>query len=98
MNTNLIEIKQKITPILEKYGVEYARVFGSVARGEAKEDSDVDLLIKLLKPVSLYTFFDLQDELEETLGRKVDLVTEGSLNKFLRPYILPDLKTLYEVR
>ena len=94
---NLSEIKEKITPILEKYGVKYARVFGSVSRGEAREDSDVDLLIKLIKPVSLYTFFDLQDELEEALGRKVDLVTENSLNKFLKPYILPDLKTLYEI-
>jgi predicted nucleotidyltransferase len=97
MSEDLSEIKEKITPVLEKYGVEYARIFGSVARGEAREDSDVDLLIKLLKPVSLYTFFNLQDELEEVLERKVDLVTEGSLNKFLRPYILPDLKTLYEV-
>ena len=92
------EIKQKVSPIFKQYGVESAGVFGSVARGESREDSDIDLLVKLHNPVSLLTFFKFNDELENILGRKVDLVTMNSLNRHVKPYALADLKNFYEVR
>lgn len=98
MKLSIEGIKEKITPILEKYGVEYAGVFGSVARGEANDDSDVDILVKIFKPVSLLKFFKLNDELEDALGRKVDLVTEGSVNRHVKSYVLSDLKAIYEVK
>ena len=47
MKLSIEDIKEKITPILEKYDVKYAGVFGSVARGEARDDSDIDILIKI---------------------------------------------------
>lgn len=94
----LTEIKSKIAPILREYGVAHASVFGSVSRGEAGPESDVDLVVKLGQPIGLFAFTRLNRELAEVLGRKVDLVTESSLDKFIRPYVLPELKTVYEGR
>jgi hypothetical protein len=92
------DIKQKIAPVLERYGVAYAGVFGSVSRGEDTPASDIDLLIVLQQPVSLLKFFALNDELEAMLGRKVDLVTKNSLNPHVKPLALKELQTVYEIR
>lgn len=61
----------------EKYGIESMALFGSVARGEHNEDSDVDLLIRFKSP-SLYLYSELSDALESLLGRKVDIVSENA--------------------
>lgn len=95
---NMEEIKRNISPILRRHGVQYAGVFGSVARGEDTPESDIDMLVALQKPVSLLRFFALNDELEEVLKRKVDLVTENSLNPRVKPFALKDLRAVYEVR
>lgn len=90
------DLQNKLSPIFREHGVKHASVFGSVSRGDDRADSDVDLLVKLGKPTGLVGFVKLVDEMEEALGRKVDLLTEGGVNKFIEPYILPDLKTIYE--
>ena len=92
------EVKQKATPELEEYGVEYAAVFGSIARGEDSEDSDIDILVRLGRPTGMIRYMNLINGLEEQLQKKVDLVTEQSLNKFIKPWVLPELKTIYEKR
>jgi len=89
---------QKIAPLLDRNYVSRAGVFGSYARGEASEESDVDLLVKFEKARSLLEIIRLEREISETLGKKVDLVTEPSLNRHLRKYILDDLKVFYEKR
>ena len=61
----------------EKYGIEHMSLFGSVARGEHNENSDVDLLIKFKSP-SLYLYSELSDALESILGMKVDIVSESA--------------------
>ena len=61
----------------EKYGIERMSLFGSMARGEHNENSDVDLLIKFKSP-SLYLYAELADALETILGRKVDIVSESA--------------------
>mgnify|MGYP001613050827 FL=1 len=93
----ILEIKEKISPILREHGVKRASVFGSISRSQDRPDSDVDLLIELGKPMGMFGYMKLIGELENRLGRKVDLVTEKSLNKHVRPHILPDLKLVYEV-
>lgn len=71
-------------------------VFGSFARGEDRLDSDVDLLYVLKPGTRLgFRFFDLEDELSALLGRPVDLVARGSINKYLREQILSDVQPLY---
>ncbi len=96
MFMGIATIQEKITPILRAYGVTRASVFGSVARHEDTPESDVDLLVTLGEPMGLIAYSRLIREMEESLGRKVDVVTDQSVNKFLKPYILADLKTIYE--
>jgi predicted nucleotidyltransferase len=62
----------------ERYGVRDLAIFGSYARGEQTRISDVDLLVRLERPIGL-KFFELWDYLEEILGLKVDLLTSGAL-------------------
>ena len=90
------ELKRKTAPVLERHGVAYAAVFGSVARGEDRPRSDVDILVRLGRPMGMVGYMRLIQNLEEILQRKVDVVTEQSLNEHVRPYVLPDLKTIYE--
>jgi len=94
---SIAEIKEKISPILRAYGVKKASVFGSVSRGDERPDSDVDLLIdRGPEPMGIYKFIGLKYDLEDALGRDVDLVSEGYINKFLELYIRPELKVIYE--
>ncbi len=95
---NIDELKNLLTPVLRNSSVEYAGVFGSVARGEARPDSDVDILVKFSGQPTFSGFLQLEDDLQKTLGREVDLVTEGGVNKFLRPQIEQDLKIIYGQR
>jgi uncharacterized protein len=75
---------------LAQFGVQTLALFGSVARDEARPDSDVDLLIEFSRPVGLFTFVRVKDYLEEVLGRRVDLVTPAGLKRQLRDRILEE--------
>lgn len=91
------EVKEKVNPILREYGVKRAAVFGSIARGDSTNASDVDILIDLGEStMGMIKYMEFIEKMENKLGRKVDLVTENSGAKFLKPYILPDLKIIYE--
>ncbi|MFA6269682.1 MAG: nucleotidyltransferase family protein [Candidatus Paceibacterota bacterium] len=91
------EVKEKISPILRAYGIKKASVFGSVSRGDDRPDSDVDLLVELGPgPMGMIKFIGLKHKLEDSLGKDVDLVTEGNINKHMEPYIRPELKPIYE--
>jgi len=90
------EVKQKAGPILEQQGVTYAAVFGSLARGEDRPESDVDLLVRLGRPTGMVGYMRLVQSLESALEKRVDVVTEQSLNERVRPYVMPDITTIYE--
>ena len=89
------DLQKKISPVLGKYGVKRASVFGSVSRGEDTPQSDVDILVSLGRPMGLFAFMRMERELGEVLGRKVDVVTENSVNKHVKPYILKELCPIY---
>ncbi len=84
---------QQLKPYLkEEFGVETIGYFGSMAKGNFRNDSDIDLLVSFSKPIG-WDFFDLKDYLEKKLDKKVDLVTENSLKKQWKPEILS--QTIY---
>ncbi|OGZ08561.1 MAG: hypothetical protein A3D65_04885 [Candidatus Lloydbacteria bacterium RIFCSPHIGHO2_02_FULL_50_13] len=93
---SIAEITLKIKPVLEEYGVGYAGIFGSVARGEDLPDSDIDIMVSIEKPMGIYRFMELQGRLQSAVGRDVDLVSKNAVNKYLEPYIKEDLVTVYE--
>jgi len=66
-----------------------------MARNEATEASDIDLLVSFSRPVSLLQMVTLERELSEALGRKVDLLTEASLSPYLREHILKERQLVY---
>lgn len=86
---NLEDIKKKIRPILKKYGIKKAGIFGSTARSET-EVHDLDLLVKIDKKISLLDFIGIQQELEDELGMKVDLVEYEAIKPALKDEILKD--------
>jgi len=84
---DLENIKKKIRPILKKYGIKQAGIFGSSARGESVVN-DLDLLVKIDKKISLLKFIGIQQELEDALGMKVDLVEYDAIKPALKDDIL----------
>lgn len=70
------------------------RIFGSVARGEATPQSDVDLLVKFRRPIGLLRRIEFQERAEKILGHPVDLATEGNLHWLARPQILAEAVSL----
>jgi len=82
------EIKDKILPVLKKYGIKKASLFGSVVRDEQTERSDIDLLVELPETASLLELASLKLDLEEILRRKVDVLTFDSLHPLLKDKIL----------
>lgn len=90
MKTNIDQIKNKVIPILKGEGVVKAALFGSVARGEEEETSDIDILVEIPKGTGLFGFVGLQHKLQEALGKKVDLVTYRSIHPFIKDQILKE--------
>jgi predicted nucleotidyltransferase len=73
-------------------------VFGSVARGEANDQSDIDLLVEFSKRKSLLALVSLERKMSAALGRKVDLLTEAAISPYLRERVKRDLRVLYDAR
>jgi predicted nucleotidyltransferase len=73
-------------------------VFGSMARGEANDQSDIDLLVEFSKRKSLLALVSLERKMSVALGRKVDLLTEAAISPYLRDRIKRDLRVIYEAR
>ena len=88
--------QERLREVCERYGVASLEVFGSVARSEERQDSDVDLLY-VLKPNARLGFrlFDLEDELAALFGRPVDLIARKSINKNIREQVLAEARRLY---
>ncbi|MCL2020350.1 MAG: nucleotidyltransferase family protein [Oscillospiraceae bacterium] len=89
------EIKRITTPIAERYGVKKLALFGSYARGEARENSDIDFLIDGGKIRGL-EFFGFINNLEDILGVRVDVLTYRSLKDSLIADVVKDEVILYE--
>lgn len=86
----LAEKRGEILGIAQRYGASNVRVFGSLARGEAGSESDVDLLVAIEPGRTLLDLVGLWQDLEEALGQRVDVVTDGGLSPHLRERILAE--------
>ncbi len=82
------EIKYKIIPLLKKYNITKAGIFGSYATNSATEKSDIDLLVELGNKMSLLDFIGIKFELEDLLGRKVDMVEYKCIKPMIKDRIL----------
>ncbi|MGD9155386.1 MAG: nucleotidyltransferase family protein [Bacillota bacterium] len=85
----------RLINILRNHQVTRASVFGSYARGEADENSDLDLLIELPANNSLFDLINLKFKLEDELQKKVDLITFASINKQIKDQILAERMDLF---
>jgi predicted nucleotidyltransferase len=90
----LKEKRQDILRIAAQHGAYNVRVFGSVARGEASPDSDVDLLVDLEPDKSLFDVGGLLMDLQTLLGREVDVVTEKALHWYIRDRVIREAQPL----
>ena len=80
--------REEILQIAARHGAKRVRIFGSVARNEAKPDSDVDFLVDMEPGRSLFDLGGLLMDLQDLLGRKVDVVTEKGLHRYIRQQVL----------
>ena len=90
MKSHVEQIKRKILPILQRYGVKKIGLFGSCIRGEMTPDSDIDILVDIEKDISLLDFVGIKLELEEALNRKVDLGEYNTIKPLLRERIMKE--------
>jgi predicted nucleotidyltransferase len=85
---DILNVLRGSRSLLDGFGVARLSLFGSFARDEGDEDSDVDLLVEFSRPIGLFEFVRLQRQLGELVGHRVDLVTPAALKPQLRDRIL----------
>ncbi len=88
------EKREAVIALAEKHGARNPRIFGSVARGEAEPDSDIDILVKMEEDRSLLDVSALVLDLRDLLGVKVDVISEDGLYWLLRRRIIKEAKPL----
>ena len=92
----LTQLTQTIKPILADQNINFLAVFGSVAKGTNRPDSDLDLVVDFSHKKGLLDLVKLQRELSEKTGQKVDLITKKSISKHMKDSIYGSMKVLYE--
>lgn len=96
MKVNKENLFKNIISLIKKHGAKKIAVFGSYARGEAKPKSDIDILVEFSERKSLLDIVGIEQELSDTLGIKVDLLTEKSISPYLIGRIKKEMKVIYE--
>jgi predicted nucleotidyltransferase len=91
---SIVARRDEILAIMRAHGASNPRLFGSVARGEDRPESDIDFLVDMESGRSLIDLIGLQQALESSLGRRVDLLTPPSLNRHMRERILAEARSL----
>lgn len=97
MSLEFDALHDQIAALCRRYGIAELSVFGSVARGQDRPDSDVDLLYVSVSDsaISLWELWELRDELARLLGRKVDLVPKDHLHWVIRDRVLAEARPVY---
>lgn len=87
----IMNLREKMPVIREKYKVKDLGVFGSYVRGEQKKSSDLDILVEFQEPIGLFKFMELEEFLEKNTGVKVDLVSKKALKPKIGKHILEEV-------
>ena len=90
------DLQEELNSLCERYSIASLGLFGSYARGEQREDSDIDILVTFEQVPDFFSYVHLEDELSAKLQRKVDLVEKGSLKPHLKEDILNEVKVIWE--
>ena len=99
MNTQIQlneEIKEKIISILLKHGIKRILVFGSYARNEATQKSDLDLIVEFPDGTSLLDHVGIEIELSEALNMKIDLLSRNGISPYIKDQVLKEAIVIYE--
>jgi len=100
MNQSMTQVESTVREILLQYPISRAAFFGSVARGDMTELSDVDILVEFLPNSRGLDFFGLREDLKDALGRSVDLITWAALSKAktaFRQQVESEARLIYEL-
>ena len=95
MHKLIVDNLTQIKDICKKYHISYLGLFGSYARGDQTEESDIDFAADFPPKTSLLKLGRIQRELEALLHKKIDLVARGAIKENRKKYILPELKKIY---
>jgi uncharacterized protein len=87
----MMVLREHLPELRERYGVNYLGVFGSYVRGEQKRRSDLDILVEFDRPMTLFQFIRIENELSDLLGLKVDLVMKSALKPNIGRRILEEV-------
>lgn len=87
--------KNILIPICQKYQVANISLFGSMARGEATSDSDIDLIVAFYGKMTLFRLAGMKRELTSVLGREVDIVPEGAISPYLIDRVNREKQVIY---
>ena len=87
--------RKRLAVICRRHDVAQLRIFGSASRGEARPDSDIDLLVDFVSPKGFFELLRLEDELEAFFGRPVDVITEPGLSPYLREPVLASASVIF---
>jgi predicted nucleotidyltransferase len=92
--------QKKLLEVCRRYYVRKLSIFGSTLHGDAREDSDIDILIEFLPghAIGLFAFAGIERELSAILGRKVDLRTAEDLSRYFREDVVKEAQSLYAAR
>jgi predicted nucleotidyltransferase len=93
---DLKEIAAEVIKVVDQYGIVKAGVFGSYARGEANDESDIDLIFEFKEVIGLMKLGGFIIDLEEALGKKVDVLQFCAINPQIRDHVLQEVKLIYE--
>lgn len=93
---DLTTISSTVEPICKAANIKKLWVFGSIARGEESSSSDIDLIVRFGKPVGYIEFFNIEQELQSAIGRRVDLGTEASLHPLIKARVKREMRTIYD--
>ncbi len=91
----LLVHRQELIQAAKKNDISYLALFGSYARGQQKQDSDIDFLISFDKKKGLFDLISVEQQFSDLLGVQVDLVTKDGLSKYIKPYIQDDIQLIY---